>query len=1098
MAGGQQPEASPGRYQRRRDEIDDECADVLGIDVRGPDADPFDIPNKRAPVERLRRWRQAALVLNASRRFRYTLDLKKEEEKEQIRRKIRAHAQVIRAALLFKEAGEKQNGDRELPEILPRGFGIGEEQLTVMTRDHNYSALQEYGGVKGLANLLKTNSEKGIHGNEADLSCRANAFGANRYPRKKGRSFWVFLWEACQDMTLVILIIAAVISLVLGISTEGIKEGWYDGTSIAFAVFLVIVVTAVSDYKQSLQFQHLNEEKQNIQVEVIRGGRRIQVSIFDIVVGDVVALKIGDQVPADGVVISSHSLAIDESSMTGESKIVTKDQKTPFLMAGCKVADGYGTMLVTAVGLNTEWGLLMASISEDNNEETPLQVRLNGVATFIGIMGLSVAAMVLVVLFARYFSGHTTNSDGSVQFVKGHTSVKSAIFGSIKILTVAVTIVVVAVPEGLPLAVTLTLAYSMRKMMADKALVRRLSACETMGSATTICSDKTGTLTLNQMTVVQSTVGGVKLQAPANVDNLTPTAVSLLLEGIAQNTSGSVFEAQDGSIEITGSPTEKAILAWGLELRMKFVEERSRSAIIHVSPFNSEKKRAGVAVSVRDSDVHVHWKGAAEIVLGLCTSWIDVDGSIHEMTPDKANQLKKFIEDMAEQSLRCIAFAYRNLDLEDVPSEEQRINWQLPDNDLILIGIAGMKDPCRPEVREAVELCKKAGVKVRMVTGDNLKTARAIALECGILVDSDASADAIIEGRVFRAYTDTEREDVAEKISVMARSSPNDKLLLVKALKKRGHVVAVTGDGTNDAPALHEADIGLAMGIQGTEVAKESSDIIILDDNFSSVVKVVRWGRSVYANIQKFIQFQLTVNVAALVINVVAAVSSGNVPLNAVQLLWVNLIMDTLGALALATEPPTDQLMRRPPVGRREPLVTNIMWRNLFIQAVFQVAVLLTLNFKGRNLLHLTQDTLDHSSKVKNTLIFNTFVLCQVFNEFNSRKPEELNIFSGVSRNHLFLGVVTITVVMQVIIIEFLGKFTSTVRLNWKLWLVSLVIAFVSWPLAFVGKFIPVPKTQLKDLILRCWPKRILKCWPKRDEGAAQQGNNERRADSQV
>ncbi|KAJ1278139.1 hypothetical protein BS78_04G056500 [Paspalum vaginatum] len=1085
MAGSQAPAVSPGRYQRRRDEIDDECADV-----RGPGADPFDIPSKGAPVERLRRWRQAALVLNASRRFRYTLDLKKEEEKEQIRRKIRAHAQVIRAALLFKEAGEK-NGDRELPEILPRRFGIVQEQLTVMTRDHNYSTLQEYGGVKGLANLLNTNLEKGIRGDAADLSCRSNDFGANRYPRNKGRSFWVFLWEACQDMTLIILIIAAIISLVLGIATEGIKEGWYDGTSIAFAVFLVIVVTAVSDYKQSLQFQHLNEEKQNIQVEVIRGGRRIQVSIFDIVVGDVVALKIGDQVPADGVVISGHSLAIDESSMTGESKIVMKDQKTPFLMAGCKVADGYGTMLVTAVGLNTEWGLLMASISEDNNEETPLQVRLNGVATFIGIVGLSVAAVVLVVLFARYFTGHTTNSDGSVQFVKGRTSVKSAIFGSIKILTVAVTIVVVAVPEGLPLAVTLTLAYSMRKMMADKALVRRLSACETMGSATTICSDKTGTLTLNQMTVVQSIVGGVKVP-PASVDNLPPTVVSLLLEGIAQNTSGSVFEAQDGSIEITGSPTEKAILSWGLELRMKFTEERSRSAISHVSPFNSEKKRAGVAVVVRDSDVHVHWKGAAEIVLALCTRWLDTDGSTREMTPDKANQLKKLIEDMAGQSLRCIGFAYRNLDLKDVPSEEQRISWQLPDNDLTFIGVAGMKDPCRPEVRGAVELCKNAGVKVRMVTGDNLKTARAIALECGILDDPEAPSPVIIEGRDFRAYNEFEREGVAEKISVMARSSPNDKLLLVKALKKRGHVVAVTGDGTNDAPALHEADIGLAMGIQGTEVAKESSDIIILDDNFSSVVKVVRWGRSVYANIQKFIQFQLTVNVAALVINVVAAVSSGNVPLNAVQLLWVNLIMDTLGALALATEPPTDQLMKRPPVGRSEPLVTNIMWRNLFIQAVFQVAVLLTLNFRGRNLLHLTQDTLDHSSKVKNTLIFNTFVLCQVFNEVNSRKPEELNIFDGVSRNHLFLTVVSITVVMQVIIIEFLGKFTSTVRLNWKLWLVSVVIAFVSWPLAFVGKFIPVPKTELKDLIMRCCPR------DKSQNDRTQQPQNDRTAEVEV
>ncbi|VAI56219.1 unnamed protein product [Triticum turgidum subsp. durum] len=413
-----------------------------------------------------------------------------------------------------------------------------------MTRDHNYSALQEYGGVKGLTNLLKTNPEKGIHGDEADLSCRANAFGANRYPRKKGKSFWVFLWEACKDLTLVILIVAAAISLVLGIATEGIKEGWYDGASIAFAVFLVILVTAVSDYKQSLQFQHLNEEKQNIQVEVIRGGRRIQVSIFDIVVGDVVALKIGDQVPADGILISGHSLAIDESSMTGESKIVLKDQKSPFLMGGCKVADGYGTMLVTAVGLNTEWGLLMASISEDNNEETPLQVRLNGVATFIGIVGLVVAAMVLVVLFARYFTGHTTNADGTVQFVKGRTGVKSTIFGVIKILTVAVTIVVVAVPEGLPLAVTLTLAYSMRKMMADKALVRRLSACETMGSATTICSDKTGTLTLNQMTVVRSIVGAIELQPQATIDKLSPTVTSLVLEAIAQNTSGSVFEPE--------------------------------------------------------------------------------------------------------------------------------------------------------------------------------------------------------------------------------------------------------------------------------------------------------------------------------------------------------------------------------------------------------------------------------------------------------------------------------------------------------------------------------------------------------------------------
>jgi len=445
--------------------------------------------------------------------------------------------------------------------------------------------------------MLKTDTEKGIGGDDTDLTARRNAFGSNTYPRKKGRSFLAFVWDACKDLTLIILMVAAAVSLALGITTEGIKEGWYDGASIAFAVLLVVLVTAISDYKQSLQFQNLNEEKQNIRLEVVRGGRRIMVSIYDLVVGDVVPLKIGDQVSADGILISGHSLSIDESSMTGESKIVHKDQKSPFLMSGCKVADGYGTMLVTAVGINTEWGLLMASISEDSGEETPLQVRLNGVATFIGMVGLTVALAVLVVLLARYFTGHTYNPDGSVQYVKAKMGVGQTIRGVVRIFTVAVTIVVVAVPEGLPLAVTLTLAFSMRKMMRDKALVRRLSACETMGSATTICSDKTGTLTLNQMTVVEAYFGGKKMDSPDNAQMLSADVTSLIVEGIAQNTSGSIFEAEGGQEpEVTGSPTEKAILSWGLKLGMKFNETRSKSSILHVFPFNSEKKRGGVAV----------------------------------------------------------------------------------------------------------------------------------------------------------------------------------------------------------------------------------------------------------------------------------------------------------------------------------------------------------------------------------------------------------------------------------------------------------------------------------------------------------------------
>ncbi|KAK9055270.1 hypothetical protein SSX86_026352 [Deinandra increscens subsp. villosa] len=1031
--------------------------------------DPFDIARtKSAPADRLRRWRQAALVLNASRRFRYTLDLKKAEEKKEIIAKIRTHAQVIRAAYLFQAAAEKTNGTPKAPPSpIPTGdYDVSPEQLATMTRDHDFSALQNFGGVKGLAEKLKTNPDKGINEDDSNILDRKNVFGSNTYPQKKGRNFWRFMLDACRDTTLIILMVAAAASLALGIKTEGIKEGWYDGGSIALAVIIVILVTAISDYKQSLQFQNLNEEKQNIQLEVVRGGRRVKISIFDIVVGDVITLKIGDQVPADGVLISGHSLAVDESSMTGESKIVTKDHKSPFLMSGCKVADGYGTMLATSVGINTEWGLLMASISEDNGEETPLQVRLNGVATFIGIVGLVVAVSVLIILLARFFTGHSKDEHEQVEFIAGKTSLGDAVDGAIKIFTVAVTIVVVAVPEGLPLAVTLTLAYSMRKMMADKALVRRLSACETMGSATTICSDKTGTLTLNLMTVVEAYICGKKMNQASNTSELPSGVTSLLIESVAQNTTGSVFMPESGKdIEVSGSPTEKAILQWGVNLGMSFEAVRSESSVIHAFPFNSEKKRGGVAVKRPDSQVHVHWKGAAEIVLAACTAYMDSNEQLVPLDDGKVEYFKKAIEDMAARSLRCVAIAYRPLKGETVPTDEEELSiWELPEGELVLLAIVGLKDPCRPGVREAVQLCVKAGVKVRMVTGDNLQTARAIALECGILgSDADATEPNLIEGKSFRALSEAERLDVADKISVMGRSSPNDKLLLVQALRKLGHVVAVTGDGTNDAPALHEADIGLAMGIQGTEVAKESSDIIILDDNFASVVKVVRWGRSVYANIQKFIQFQLTVNVAALAINVVAAISSGDVPLNAVQLLWVNLIMDTLGALALATEPPTDHLMDRLPVGRREPLITNIMWRNLLIQALYQVSVLLVLNFKGRDILHSQHDPDEHAIKEKNTLIFNAFVFAQIFNEFNARKPDEMNVFKGVTKNRLFMGIVGFTVILQVIIVMFLGKFTSTVRLSWQLWLVSIAIGFVSWPLAIVGKLIPVSERPFAD-----------------------------------
>ncbi|KAL5702173.1 P-type Ca(2+) transporter [Ranunculus cassubicifolius] len=918
--------------------------------------------------------------------------------------------------------------------------------IVQIVREKKLQGLVQFGGVRQVAAVFHTDIDSGISGEEKDISYRRDMFGSNTYRKPKPKGFFHFVLEAVKDTTILILLACATLSIVFGVAERGWKEGWYDGGSIFIAVFLVVVVSSVSNFRQSRQFEKLSSISGNIQVDVMRGGRRRLISIFDIIVGDVVCLKIGDQIPADGLFLGGHSLQIDESSMTGESEPVDIDViRNPFLLSGAKVVDGYGRMLVTSVGMDTTWGEMMSSITRDSNESTPLQDRLDQLTSYIGKIGLSVAFLVLAVLLARYFTGHTVDVSGRREFIGGETKLKTVMNAVVRIVSDAVTIVVVAIPEGLPLAVTLTLAYAMKRMMADHAMVRTLSACETMGSATTICTDKTGTLTLNQMKVMEFWLGRNLMGTDAK-SIIALEILELIYQGVGLNTTGSVYISTSSLVpEFSGSPTEKAILQWAvLELGLDTQNVQRNLTILHVEAFNSQKKRSGVLMRKDDGIIHVHWKGAAEMILEMCSTYTDINGVTHDINEDEREAFKKIIQNMATKTLRCIAFAHGI-----VPSE------RLKEEGLTLLGIVGLKDPCRPGVKLAVESCRNAGVNIKMITGDNIFTARAIAIECGILTpNQDLSNGAVVEGIEFRNYTHDERMHMVDKISVMARSSPFDKLLMVQCLKQKGHVVAVTGDGTNDAPALKEADIGLSMGIQGTEVAKESSDIVILDDNFDTVVSVLKWGRCVYTNIQKFIQFQLTVNVAALVINFIAAVSTGEVPLTVVQLLWVNLIMDSLGALALATDRPTDDLLERKPVGRAEPLITNIMWRNLVVQALYQIGVLLLLQFEGKSLFHVTDS-------VKNTLIFNTFVLCQVFNEFNARKMEKKNVFEGVLSNKLFLGIIGITVVLQVVMVEFLNKFADTVRLNWVQWGICVGIAAVSWPLAWVVKCIPVPDKPL-------------------------------------
>ncbi|KAF7830547.1 putative calcium-transporting ATPase 7, plasma membrane-type isoform X2 [Senna tora] len=939
-----------------------------------------DVKPKNSSEEALQRWRKLCwLVKNRKRRFRFTANLSKRFEAEAIRRsnqeKFRVAVLVSQAALQFIHGLNLSSEYTAPEEVRAAGFEICADELGSIVEGRDVKKLKIHGGVEGISNKLTTSMDDGLSTFEQLLNKRKEIYGINKFTESPVRGFWIFVWEALQDTTLMILAVCAFVSLLVGIVMEGWPKGAHDGIGIVASILLVVFVTASSDYRQSLQFKDLDREKKKITVQVTRNGCRQKMSIYDLLPGDLVHLNIGDQVPADGLFVSGFSVLVNESSLTGESEPVSVHARNPFLLSGTKIQDGSCRMLVTTVGMRTQWGKLMATLSEGGDDETPLQVKLNGVATIIGKIGLFFAVVTFAVLVQGLFN-HKLQEGSQWRWSSGDAR------EILEFFAIAVTIVVVAVPEGLPLAVTLSLAFAMKKMMNDKALVRHLAACETMGSATTICSDKTGTLTTNHMTVVKACIcGKIKDAGSSEISSdfssdLPNSVLKILLQSLFNNTGGEVVKDKNNKIEILGTPTESALLEFGLSLGGDFMEERRASKIVRVEPFNSVKKRMGVVLELPDGAFRAHCKGASEIILAACDTVLDSDGKVVPLDEESINHLNDTIEKFASEALRTLCLAY---------------------------------------------------------------------MEIGSIA---------IEGPDFREKSEQELHDLIPKIQVMARSSPMDKHTLVKHLRTTfEEVVAVTGDGTNDAPALHEADIGLAMGIAGTEVAKESADVIILDDNFSTIVTVAKWGRSVYINIQKFVQFQLTVNVVALIVNFSSACLTGNAPLTAVQLLWVNMIMDTLGALALATEPPNDDLMKRPPVGRKGNFISNVMWRNILGQSLYQFAIIWFLQTRGKIAFHL--DGPD-SDLILNTLIFNSFVFCQVFNEISSREMEKINVFKGILENYVFVAVLTCTVLFQIIIVEFLGTFANTSPLSLKQWFGSVLFGFLGMPIAAALKMIPV------------------------------------------
>eukprot|EP01099_Mayorella_cantabrigiensis_P000847 TRINITY_DN1359_c0_g1_i4.p1 TRINITY_DN1359_c0_g1~~TRINITY_DN1359_c0_g1_i4.p1 ORF type:complete len:779 (-),score=216.30 TRINITY_DN1359_c0_g1_i4:1168-3504(-) len=747
----------------------------------------------------------------------------------------------------------------------PFSYQAKELEMVVEERDMNFV---KNNGVQRIAEGLKTDLNSGI-GDQIPDSERILAFGRNVFPETLPASFWVLWWEALHDETLIILMVAAIISIVLGVSI-GDDRGtdWIEGFAILVAVFLVSGVTAGNDWHKDQKFRKLNKIREMKMIKVIRHGTRKTTPNDSLLVGDVILLETGDAIPADILFVHGHDLKVDMSSMTGESELVLVDEHNPFLLAGCRVMEGSCSGIVIAVGIHSQWGKIKLELDEEV-EDTPLQNKLTNLADFIGKVGMFGAILLFVVCVMIYTIGHYA--------IDKEEWDSSAVTDILDYLIVSISLICVAVPEGLPLAVTISLAYSMFEMMKDNNLVRHLAACETMGGATNICSDKTGTLTENKMKVLTLWMGGKDCAAKDNLP-ISGQLLHSLATGISINSTAYLTQ-EDGKELVIGSTTEGAMIKYLRDIGVDYQEVRNKVPVKKVYPFSSLSKRMATAIATGSSTVFLV-KGAAEVLVESCESYQDENG---EAKPLDRSIAENKIKELASQGLRtlCIAYAVFPQDIE-LPAE-------IPETQLTLTAILGIKDPVRASVPNAVLACRGAGITVRMVTGDNSYTARHIAKECHILTEDGT----VLEGPVFRKMTDEQIDEILPRLQVLARSSPNDKLRLVNRLKAAREVVASTGDGTNDAPQLKAADVGFSMGITGTEVAKEASDIILLDDNFTSIVKAVMWGRNVYDSIRKFLQLQLTVNLAAMVVAFVGAVSNGESPLKSVQLLWVNLIMDT-------------------------------------------------------------------------------------------------------------------------------------------------------------------------------------------------------------
>lgn len=1044
---------------------------------------------------------------------------------------------------------------------------------------------------------------------------------------------------AVKDVTLIALLSASAISLGIGLyqditsHSDEPKIHWVEGFAIFLAVFIIVVVTAINNYHKDNLLRDQAAEADNIRISVRRNGDSTDIPVHEVLVGDVVLLKDGDIIPVDGLVIESQSGKCDESSATGESAPIKKrpfdmseatrtfdftktgpvdsegslhittdvvdgpidfeprpmvkgtSSSTPFLVqSGTKINEGTITCVALAVGPHSRYGLLLKEVKKEV-EDTPLQKVLARLAASIGWFGLAAALAQMVILTIKLvYRGVTSQwapfrEDETVNTPILGTAVLNAV---VNIIIQAVTVIVVAVPEGLPMAVTVALIYGTRKMAQRNNFVRQLAACETMGGATTICTDKTGTLTENKMTVVAGYIAGhsferltaaaltAALADPMNAKGgfgplPSNSCLSLFRSSIICNTKAFVTKDDTGSLIFRGDKTEGALLNLCCPDLERVDLKAERDVVQRIFPFSSKKKSMATIAkadgAAHEEAYHLYVKGAAEVVLADCTSYLNANGQIEAFTQpggddtlSKKKELYHLLDYYAKQCLRCIVTAYVPL------SSDEYVNMQREWDEttaaggeceakygkrLVFLGIVGIEDPLRPGVDIAVRRIQNAGVVVRMVTGDNIVTATSIAMKAGILANGGicmegpdfrrmyneheefharVAADEIGEdssrpmsfrfgnamdkaqagkssasissrhGTVDGIITSIMKSDMTPEddddsssvrkniergqlshfdkmlpqLRVLARSSPKDKQILVEHLKSLGETVAVTGDGANDGPALKAADVGFAMGIAGSGIAKEAASIILLDDNFVSVVTALVWGRSISESVRKFLMFQLTVNVTAVILALVTSIvdEESSSVLTAVQLLWVNLLMDSLGALALATdEPDEDEVLSRPPVNnKRERLINWNMMCMIVGQAIFLCAASLTMLYAGPKFFHLERITdpedpnvgklTFESNSVIRTIVFNTFVLFNICNEVNCRRIDRVfNVFRKMHNNQLFMAIIAGTLICQIFIVQFGGSAFKTSPIEVLHWIIAILIGLLAFP---IGLFVRI------------------------------------------